>query len=613
MPWEDLSHPSVQLATLKASLERSGVGTETRSYKIDFVEHCLRAASGERPFRLEDYQYLAEYSRSGLSEWLFAVPPYLDTTPLDADFLSECDPGLRALVEGIRRVVPSFLDACVADLLDSNPKVIGFTTTFAQNVPSLVLAKMVKLRAPSVQIVFGGSNCEGPMGAALHKAFPWIDVVVRGEAERVLVPLVEDLLEARTPRPAPGICFRGAEGRTVVGFDGSEPIPMDEVPLPDYSEYFERVRRASYYPLLVAHLRIAYESARGCWWGERSHCTFCGLNGRTMAFRSKPAERVLEELSTLSNETSVLDFVMTDNIADLRYFRELFPAIVEQGHDFRLFYEVKANLKRDQVRLLQRAGVICIQPGIESLSTPILGLMGKGVSGLQNIRTLKWCAEYGVRPGWNIIYGFPGEPVEEYERMADTMRSLTHLEPPDLTQLAVHRFSPYHMRPESFGIEITGPKTYYQYLYDTDAETLADIAYTFDYEHVDGRNPAEYVQPVREVLDLWRSGYDSKSTLRYRRGPGFIDVIDRRPGLPRTRYLFRGVEARIFDACEDGARPAEVQGCLGAGPPPLDAIETFLDELVASRLVYKENGRYLALALPMDYDPPPIVTDHPYT
>ena len=55
-------------------------------------------------------------------------------------------------------------------------------------------------------------------------------------------------------------------------------------------------------------------------------------------------------------------------------------------------------------------------PGIESLSTPILRLMDKGVTALQNIRLLKLCSEFGIQPLWNIMYGFPGEPPDEYEQ-----------------------------------------------------------------------------------------------------------------------------------------------------------------------------------------------------
>ena len=59
-----------------------------------------------------------------------------------------------------------------------------------------------------------------------------------------------------------------------------------------------------------------------------------------------------------------------------------------------------------------------LQPGIESLSTPILLLMRKGVTAFQNVRLLKWCAEYGIHVFWNVIYGFWGELPEEYARLA---------------------------------------------------------------------------------------------------------------------------------------------------------------------------------------------------
>ena len=107
-----------------------------------------------------------------------------------------------------------------------------------------------------------------------------------------------------------------------------------------------------------------------------------------------------------------------DDIIELAHIRDLMPLLRERGCDLAIFYETKANLNKDQIRALQSAGVTAIQPGIESLSTPILKSMRKGVTGLQNIRLLKWCAEIGVTLSWNVLYGFPGEAPEEYERMA---------------------------------------------------------------------------------------------------------------------------------------------------------------------------------------------------
>src|SRR5512144_1002972 len=95
-----------------------------------------------------------------------------------------------------------------------------------------------------------------------------------------------------------------------------------------------------------------------------------------------------------------------------------------------LFYEVKSNLRKEQVKQLRDAGITEIQPGIESFSDAVLKLMRKGVSALQNIQLLKWCKEFGVQPRWNVLWGFPGEAGEEYERMAAMIPLLAHLPPP---------------------------------------------------------------------------------------------------------------------------------------------------------------------------------------
>ena len=53
--------------------------------------------------------------------------------------------------------------------------------------------------------------------------------------------------------------------------------------------------------------------------------------------------------------------------------------------------------------------------------------MRKGVSGLQNIQTLKWCVEIGLRPSWNYLWGFAGESRDDFERLAAMVPLLTHL------------------------------------------------------------------------------------------------------------------------------------------------------------------------------------------
>jgi len=613
MPWQWLSTPSIQLGLLQSVLERAGIRTEVRTLALDFMEHC-QVATAELPeaerVGISDYAAVStEYDGVGLGDWIFAIPPFRAASPADARYLAALrERGLPATAiaksETMRRLVPAFLERMADEILAAGPRVVGFTTTFGQSVPSLVLARMLKQRDPSVSIAFGGTNCDGPMGAALHRAFPWVDVVVRGEAERVLVDLMQDLMAGRPVRPRPGLCYRDGDRSVAVPQSPTSDVSMDEIPPPVFDEYFERLAKMSFASDIALDVRLLYESARGCWWGAISHCTFCGVNGTSMAFRSKSPARVVDEVTTLARRYGRLDFDVVDNIIDLDHVREVLPRLRELGYGLTFFYETKANLKRDQVRLLRDAGVNRIQPGLESLSTPILRLMRKGVTAFQNVRLLKWCAEYGIRVSWNVIHGFPREPADEYARMAAVLPSLVHLEPPNCGPIVLHRFSPYHDRPGEFGLEILGPRWWYPHVYDLDEATLMDLAYSFEHRHLDGRDPESYVAQLHDAIEGWRASWPTGyRTLRYRRGPGFLVIHDRRPGLPHADYTFGEQEAHVYAACEDGATAAEVCASLhaaGITDIAVNEVETFLVRLVGLRLVYEENGRFLALALPAD-------------
>lgn len=613
MPWSLLEAPSIQLGTLKSVLQYANIRSEVRALNLAFMHHVRvedAPLPGEAPLSPHDYMDVAdEYYHLGLGDWIFAVPPFRKSSQQEDDCYFDffrSKGGKEETVTKARRMrtlVPSFLKGCVEDILSTSPSIVGFTTTFSQNVPALVLAKLLKLRDPSLKIVFGGSNCDGPMGDALHREFSWIDVVLRGEAENVLPQLVRDLFAGKEIQPQPGLCYRSGGERTVIGLEGAEVVSMDQVPTPNYDEYFDRLQENACRAEIMPQVMIPFESSRGCWWGAKKHCTFCGLNDLTIAFRSKKPTTVVQELIDLSQKYGHLDFYAVDNIIDMHYFREVLPKIRDAEYDFGLFYETKANLKSEHLQMMREAGVLGIQPGIESLSTPILKLMEKGVTALQNIRLLKRCAEFSISPHWNFIYGFPREPPEEYLRMAETIKSLTHLSPPQsLTPLHLERFSPYHQRPGAYGLKIKAPKqaAYYHLIYPTDDATLNDLAYTFDYSYDDGRDPTIYVAPLKENIEAWRRDYLEGSNLSYRRGPGFLVINDRRAGLGGYDYSFQEREAKIYLACDVGATPMLVwKGLLADGNSDvtLEDVENFLHEMVDLRLMYEEGGCYLSLAV----------------
>jgi len=604
MPWHLLGFPSIQVGTLQAVLERAGVPSRGHSFHLELLRF-LREKGLER-MDIDAFGAVGStWATLGVGDWVFAVPGVREPSKTrDAAYFELCrrkgvPTKLLRTLKKVKEHVPEFLGRCAEEVLRQNPPVVGFTLAFSQTLASVALARELKRRRPGLKIVFGGSSCQGPMGRGLIEAFDVIDVVVRGEAEGLLVELMGALAAGESLPELPGLCAR-VDGRVVELPGQGATVPMDQVPTPDYAEYFERLEHSG-----LAHEilpQVLFESSRGCWWGMKHHCTFCGINGEDMAYRSKSPERVLEDIAVLSKRHGMLDFSAVDSILDLKYLKSVVPTLLERGDDFSFFYETKANLSEEQLDALHRAGVTAITPGIESLSTPVLQHMKKGVTALQNIRLLKFCAQRGIRVAWNLLYGFPGEDEAEYARMARLAPLLVHLPAPDLGRLQMYRFSPYFERPAEYGLEVGEPEEHYGLLYDASPEVLTGLAVSFEYEHEDGRDPETYVDPLRREVNRWQSdACRNRGTLTYRKGPGFLVITDTRTTREFARYTLGTWESEAYLAIEQGAKEPAILRALeasGAPVPSVEELRELLDDLVEAGLAYEEEGAYLSLALP---------------
>jgi ribosomal peptide maturation radical SAM protein 1 len=233
------------------------------------------------------------------------------------------------------------------------------------------------------------------MGLELHRQFPWIDYVCSGESDNSFPALVKRLAAGEPPDGVAGVIHRSSgESRLAAPPDRIQ--DMDRLPDPDYGDYFNALAESS----LAQRIRPALliESARGCWWGAKSHCTFCGLNGSTMAFRAKSASRVYSELERQKARYGVGRFLAVDNIMSYQYFRDLIPMLKERNPGVSLFYEIKSNLKRYQVEMLREAAQFaktqCHRNGKE--------LRGKGSSPANRYRHLQR-SQSGVRSSPQVL------------------------------------------------------------------------------------------------------------------------------------------------------------------------------------------------------------------
>ena len=329
------------------------------------------------------------------------------------------------------------------------------------------------------------------------------------------------------------------------------------------------------------------------------HCTFCGLNGQTMTYRSNSPQRLLGEISVLGEKYG-RNFVSVDNILDLRYLSTFFPELVARGANYSFHYETKTNLKKPQLKLLRDAGVRHLQPGIESLSTPILKLMKKGCTLLQNLQCLKWCHEYGIKVAWNFLYGFPGEDPQEYERMAQLIPSLLHLDPPSYcTRVRMDRHSPYFSHSVDYGFSNIRPQRAYSYVYPFGEDVLKNMAYFFEFDHDLQETVDDYTRHVVSEVAAWQSGAhrgNLASTLRY----GQLVLSDTRKSVDSPEIVLTEPLSLAYAYCDEARSLANIQQHLKNQrcEMKLEELRGALDGLVQQRLMVAEGLSYLSLAVP---------------
>ncbi|MDB5937336.1 MAG: Radical [Massilia sp.] len=598
MPWQGLDTPSSALGVLGPAVQRASAGwTCDELYaNLRWAEHLVRATDGA--ITTSDYETVSEQVFHGVGDWVFTTALYdVDEYRRDdfGEFLRQRDiePSVPLAMQTHAR---GFVEALAREIAADPPDVVGFTSTFMQNVPSLALARQLKRLVPDLVTVLGGSNCDGIQGAALHRNFSQLDFVVSGEGERALPALLNRLADGGGLDGIPGLSRR-EHGHSVTNPPATSALPFAMVPAPDYTAFFDQLEESN---LPAVSPRLVLETSRGCWWGERHQCTFCGLNGSNINFRSKAPERIAAEVRDLAERHRILDFIMVDNILDMQYLSTAMPELAALDCDLRIHYEIKSNLSRDALRSLREANVLYVQPGIESLSNHVLRLMDKGVSSAHNVRMLRDAQDLGLNVTWNILYGFPGETEQDYRDMIERFTALEHLQPPTgAWRIALERFSPYFESPEQ-GFMFRRPARIYDFIYQIPRDELYDVVYLFDC-HESGITGA-IEDDVKEASARWAKAHTHSSLSYWVDDAGGVVIEDRRASWPHEVIALDEVASTVYLGLFRGAGREGIRRRLSEAGLTVtaDGLEQLLSWMVQRGLAYEDEQRYVALALRLD-------------
>lgn len=276
---------------------------------------------------------------------------------------------------------------------------------FSSSTPSypyaLSLAKQLRLERPKARLAIGGPHSSALPEEVLADEV-W-DYVVAGEADDVIVPLVEGHFDRGIIRCA-------------------VPQNIDQIPL----------RKIFPPPLLKVGGRRAANVmfTRGC----PFRCRFCASGGIKHRWRSE--ESVMAELAMLRQD-GYSAVVLNDDtpILNDEHLERLCRIMKSSGMLFRM------NLRADQVtepraRLLHESGCVQVNIGVEAASDSILANIDKRTSVEESIRAFDILHRVGLKTKALLIFGLPGmgekeawEMVEFVNRTRPTYVTLTSFFP----------------------------------------------------------------------------------------------------------------------------------------------------------------------------------------
>ena len=369
--------------------------------------------------------------------------------------------------------------------------------------------------------------------------------------------------------------------------------------VPDYASFLRQKQSSEYAEQPTV---IQFETSRGCWWGEKHHCPFCGIAAIGHGFQARHAEDAIALIDVLNNRYRPDVLYATDAILDAAYYRTVLPTLARRrrGGDSTapLFYEVKSTVRRRHVALLAAAGVKFLQPGIETLSTRILGLMQKGARSLQQIECLKWAQAYGLVPIYGLIVGTPGECADDYDEMLVLVRRLAHLYPPTgVNKLSLFKFSPYAKEPERFGVTAVRPFAVQRLIYGVPDAELIPLCYELDYDLRDSPQPdleAAHAALRREV-EAWKVHYAGEERMLQSETAEVVSITRRALDGSVRVTCYEGEEAALLRVFQE-ARPIEASRLrLGLEPR---VFASSLDHLVDEGLIVVSGTEALALPVP---------------
>ncbi|MDL2206618.1 B12-binding domain-containing radical SAM protein [Eubacteriales bacterium OttesenSCG-928-N13] len=280
-------------------------------------------------------------------------------------------------------------------IAEGAPDVVAFSCYIWNSELVLRLCRALRLALPDVKIVLAG-----PEVAYRDAPIEQADYVLRGEGERSLAPLLQDLAAGRSP-------------------DLRMPEPMDPSDWTDpYADGIEGLEK-----------RILYiETSRGC----PFRCQFC-LSSLSRGVRALPAGEATRRLTFLADRgAQLIKLVDRTFNFDAARANEIWAALIDHaqktGYAGTYHFEIGAQLiDQEAIDLLARApkGLFQFEIGVQSSDEVVLSHVSRSAPFARIADAVRKLAAAGnIHLHLDLIAGMPGDTLQSFESSFDDVFQL---------------------------------------------------------------------------------------------------------------------------------------------------------------------------------------------
>jgi anaerobic magnesium-protoporphyrin IX monomethyl ester cyclase len=295
-------------------------------------------------------------------------------------------------------------DVLRAKLVELQPDIVGVTSITPSIYEAEEVLRIAQEVVPGALRVLGGVHATFMFRQVLSEA-PWVDVIVRGEGEEIMVALAEAVRDGRWPadqRKIKGLAFKDGDeivatqaASTVKDLDGIDP----DWSILDWDSYI-------YIPLGV---KVAIPNmARGC----PFTCSFCSQWKFWRDYRVRDPKKVADEIERLVSDHGVGFFILADEEPTInkKKFVEFCQELIDRGLNKRVKWGINTRVTdimrdRDLLKFYREAGLVHVSLGTEAAAQLKLDLFNKETKVEENKEAIRLLREADIFTEAQFIVG----------------------------------------------------------------------------------------------------------------------------------------------------------------------------------------------------------------